>query len=35
MYDFDPIVKLLDTQFPGRFSCQPGKHGQANGLNIR
>ena len=35
MYDFDPIVKLLDTQFPGRFSCQPGKYGHANGLNVR
>jgi len=29
------IKKLLEEQFPGRFTCAPGTQGYAKGLNIR
>ena len=35
MHNFAPIEGVLGEQFPGRFACQPGKQGHANGLSIR
>jgi len=35
MEHFEQIVALLNQRFAGLFSCQPGRHGEAKGLEIR
>jgi hypothetical protein len=32
---FQLIERLLDEKFPGRFTCEPGRKGRADGLSVR
>ena len=35
MKEFARIIELLNARFPGVFSCRPGQHGRARGLEVR